>query len=64
MARSYDSYDDLIRELDDEGIVDDEGTGLLDDEDLTFLAQPGRKSATPAKPAPRKTRGRPKKKAA
>ncbi|AXQ68247.1 hypothetical protein HOT99_gp043 [Caulobacter phage CcrBL10] len=58
MPRSYDSFEDLIHDLDHEGIVDADGIAELDDEDLSLLAPPVIRKA-PA--APPKKRGRPKK---
>lgn len=55
----YDSYDDLISDLDKEGIVDDADFGALDDDDLSFLTPPVVRRA-PVAPA-KKPRGRPKK---
>ncbi|AFO71791.1 hypothetical protein phiCbK_275 [Caulobacter phage phiCbK] len=57
MPSRYDSLEDLMHDLDHEGIVDD-GFGELDEEDLSLLTPPGKKTA----PAPAaKKRGRPKK---
>lgn len=58
----YADYDDLIRDLDNEGMSDDPFGGGFDDEDLALLGALGpgkagakRKPATPArKPAPKR----------
>uniref|UniRef100_A0AB74UIH6 Uncharacterized protein n=1 Tax=Caulobacter phage BL57 TaxID=3348355 RepID=A0AB74UIH6_9VIRU len=54
----YDSFDDLMHDLDHEGIVGDDDVGVLDEEDLSLLTPPSVKRSAPA---PAKKRGRPKK---
>jgi hypothetical protein len=55
MSGRYSDYDDLIRDLDHEGIADDSYDGKLDDDDLALLSEIAPGAPRPRPRAPSRT---------